>query len=83
MQLDLLAALSGPNPAEAHLDMPQGTLPPIIERNNGAIYNVPNVGGKDRLLVMVPAPIHVKGNDTVPSRWVWTNDLAIAERMIR
>jgi hypothetical protein len=82
MQLDLLAAIAGPNPGEAHLHMPPGTLPPMVERNEGAIYNVPDVCGKDRLLVLVPAPIHVKGKDTVPSRWVWTNDFGIAERLI-
>jgi hypothetical protein len=82
IQLDLLHLIAGPNPAEQHLELPPGIVPPLVNHPSGSIYHVADVCGKDRYLVLVAKAIHIKGKDTVPTRWVWTNEFSIAEQLI-
>ena len=82
IQLDLLDLINGPNPAEELLHMPPGTLPPVLTTTTGTIYHVPDVMGKDRILVHKATPVHVKAEDTIPSRWIWTDRMDTAHQML-
>lgn len=80
--------MSKRNPAELHLDQPAGSIPLVATGKEGSAYRV-RANGKYLVLrstavqVKRSAKDALKGVETVASRWMWTDSLVGARRLVK